>query len=189
VHKNGCEWVKNKKTVELSQKAVKLYLKGQTDSESERVKDASKCESEEQHDRKNPFPLPASSSLPSSLPSLSTSPVKSKLIEKSTNATRRPEVSSIHAPIPPPGKYPPGVFPPRIGGSDLNPLADPGSGGMLFDPFSKQRYPYRVPHPGSNFPGAKFDPQGPPGVFPRGSRPPNPDHEKKPNPEWDDPFI
>jgi len=101
-------------------------------------------------------------------------------------------------------------FPPRVGGTDLDPLGRGVGGGMLMDPRELMdpfatggRNPGgpRLP-PGAVPPGARFDPFGPPGLGPfgprrppgggRGGSPPgtgpNPDHFKPPD-GYDDMFM
>lgn len=105
----------------------------------------------------------------------------------------------------------PFAYPPRIGGSDLDPLGRHGMGGMIMDP--RDLYGGRGPNrgfdpnyglppgarlpPGAVPPGARFDPFGPPPPGPhpnrlRGPRPPgggpNPDHEKPPD-DYNDMFM
>lgn len=90
-------------------------------------------------------------------------------------------------------------FPPPVGGADLDPFGG-GMGGMLMDP----RFPphfgrWPNPHPGlprgAVPPGARFDPFGPPGVFPnpnpnpRNPRNANPNPDHLPPPDYDDMFM
>lgn len=105
------------------------------------------------------------------------------------------------------------VYPPVIGGTDVNPFGGVG-GGMIFDPRNPSHFPYRGINPelgggfgppqirGQGFgfvpPGARYDPFVPPGTEPeprRSLRPrphpgpgaPNPDHF--PPPGFDDAFM
>ncbi|XP_015524771.1 proteasome inhibitor PI31 subunit isoform X1 [Neodiprion lecontei] len=91
-----------------------------------------------------------------------------------------------------------------VGRSDLDPFTGPpGSGGMIFDPFSSGPFgrnplgpggpgslgiPGRLP-PGAVPPGARFDPFGPPDVnLPRPPRG-GPDNDHLPPPGYDDMFM
>lgn len=105
------------------------------------------------------------------------------------------------------------VYPPVVGGSDVNPFGGLG-GGMIFDPRDPSHFPYQNnpnnfrggygpprlggPVIGMVPPGARFDPFGPPGAEPDRQRPtrprplpgpgaPDPDH--LPPPGYDDMFM